>query len=118
MEIFKMSGDYICPQCGTLYTLEDLEDNEDGTCMWCACPLQSLHGETFYNMKTLGKEQPVYASTNRELNAMIYNLRVYPTDDVWHSIELLKKVGDRAGERKLFFEALKILGKKFDLDKT
>jgi hypothetical protein len=45
-------------------------------------------------------------------------LRVYPTDDVWHSIELLKKVKDRAGERKLFFEALKILGKKFDLDKT
>jgi len=113
-----MSGDYICPQCGTLYTLDDLEDNDDGTCMWCACPLQSLHGETFYNMKTLGKESPEVASKSRELNAMIYNLRVYPMDDVWHSIELLKKVGDRAGERKLFFEALKILGKKFDLDKT
>lgn len=107
-----MSGDYICPNCGTLYTLEDLEDNEDGTCMWCACPLESLHCETFYNKKTLGKEQP---STNRELNNMIYNLRVYPMDDVWHSIELLKKVKDRVWERKLFFEALKILGKKFEL---
>jgi hypothetical protein len=69
-------------------------------------------------MKTLGKEQPEFASKSRELSAMIYNLRVYHMEDVWHSIELLKKVRDRARERKLFFEALKILGKKFDLDKT
>ena len=109
-----MDGDYICPNCQMLYTLEGLEENEDGVCIWCGCPLESLHGETFFNMKTLGQEQATYASPNSELNNMIYNLKVYSIDAVWHSIELLKMVKDRVRERALFFEALKILGKSFE----
>jgi hypothetical protein len=110
-----MDGDYICPNCQTLYTLEGLKDNEDGICLWCGCPLESLHGETFFNMQTLGQEPNNYPFKNRELNLMVTNLRVYPIDDVWHSVELLKNVKDRIKERKLFFEALIINGQKFEL---
>jgi hypothetical protein len=66
-------------------------------------------------MQTLGQEPSNYTFKNMELNLMADNLRVYPIDDVWHSVELLKNVKDRVRERKLFFEALKLLGKKFEL---
>jgi hypothetical protein len=101
---------YICPSCGMQYTLDDLEDNDDGICIYCGCPLESSCGFEFYsNLVSLGQDN------KDELNIMLYKLRNYFMDDVWYNIELLKNVKDRIRERRLFFEALKILDKKFEL---
>jgi len=101
---------YVCPFCGTQYTLDNLEDNYDGICIYCGCPLESACGfESYSHVKSLGQ------NNNGELNIMLRNLRSYPMDNVWHEIELLKNCKERIKGRLLFFEALKILGKKFEL---
>ena len=101
---------YICPSCGGQYTLEDLEDNDDGICPSCGCPLESACGfESYSHLKSLGQ------ADNGELDIMLYNLRSYPMDNIWHEIELLKNWKERLKERAVFFEALKRLNKKFEL---
>jgi uncharacterized paraquat-inducible protein A len=97
---------YICPHCGIQYALNDLEDNDDGTCIYCGCPLESSCGDSYSYLQSLGQE---------ELNIMIQALKQYPMDELWHNIETEKDWKKRIKERKLFFEALKILNKKFEL---
>ena len=101
---------YICPSCGIQYTLDDLEDNDDGICEFCGCPLESACGFAPHSyVKPLGQ------ANNGELNIMLHNLKNYPMDDVWHEIELVKNWQERVKRRPYFFKALKILGKKFEL---
>jgi len=97
---------WICPNCNSMFHEEQLEDNEDGLCEFCETPLQPLHAETY---------TPINKEENQPLNNMIYNLKVYPIQEIWHSIELLKDWKNRIEERKLFFRALKLLNKKFEL---
>jgi hypothetical protein len=100
---------YVCPSCGIQYTLDDLEDNDDGVCIYCGCPLESSCGfEDYSYIKSLGQD-------NNELNIMLYNLKTYLMDNVWHEIESLKNWKERVKRRGYFFRALKILGKKFEL---
>ena len=95
--LFKMNKEYICIGCGALYTIEDLEDNFDGTCYYCDCPLVPLNEES------------------AEVNKMIDELRHYPMESLWHSIEKSKDPKARLKFRGYFFKALKVLGKTFEL---
>jgi hypothetical protein len=101
---------YICPSCGMQYTLDDLEDNDDGICPSCGCPLESSCGFESYSYV-----KPLVQGNNGELNTMLDNLKNYPMDEIWHEIELLKNWKERVKGRTLFFKALKILGKEFEL---
>jgi predicted amidophosphoribosyltransferase len=101
---------YICPSCGIQYTLDDLEDNDDGTCPECGCPLESSCNDAYSNMKSLQPEE-----YDKELSRMIQDLKVRNAEDVWHNIEVLTNAKTRAKRREQFFKALKILNKKFEL---
>jgi hypothetical protein len=115
---------YICEHCHTIWHEEQLEDNEDGTCEWCGYPLELLEaeGDNFpfiHNPESVigtpESQGVVHIGKNSELLNMIKNIKTCQQDDVWKSIELLKNPIERASERKLFFQALKQLGKKFEL---
>ena len=110
-----MNLDYICPHCNAIYREKDLANNDDGICIYCGTPLQALEVDPYFPACDCDTHKPKYFSTNPKLNNMLKNLQMYPMNEVWHSIELLKKVKDRIEERKLFFEALKKLNKKFEL---
>jgi len=100
---------YICLSCGIQYTLDDLEDNDDGTCPECGCPLESSCNDA-YLPHVLRQEE-----CDKELNCMIHDLKVYTEKDIWRDIEVLTNAKLRLKKRGQFFKALKILNKKFEL---
>jgi len=104
-----MNKEYICTGCGALYTIEDLEDNYDGTCFYCDCPLVLLEkGKTFSYLHPLNEE-------NIEVNKIINELQHCSIDSIWHNIEKLKDQKTRLKFRGYFFKALKASGKSFEL---
>jgi len=103
-----MNKEYICIGCGALYTIEDLEDNYDGTCYYCDCPLVPLDKSSFSSLYSINEE-------SAEVNKMIDELRHYPMESLWHSIEKSKDPKARLKFRGYFFKALKVLGKTFEL---
>lgn len=103
-----MSKEYICTGCGALYTIEDLEDDENGLCYYCDCPLVSLDRGGFSNRQTIDEE-------NVEVNKLIDNLKQYPMNVIWEDLEQTKDFKTRLKFRGYFFKALKILNKTFKL---
>ena len=103
-----MDTEYICTGCGMLYTIEDLEDNYDGTCFYCDCPLVPLNKGSFFNLHVVDDE-------SMEVNKMVYELQNYHMSTLWHGIEKLKDPKVRLKYRRYFFNALKMLGKPFEL---
>lgn len=107
---------WICPKCQSIFRDDDLIENYDGLCPYDEVPLQPLEAEgDNFPYHCFNSNNESCDGIAQELHNMIKNIKTCGQDDTWHSIELLKNPLDRIEERKLFFQALKQLGKKFEL---
>jgi hypothetical protein len=88
---------WICKSCHAIFCEDDLFDDEDGLCEYCQSPLIKM-----------GEE-------NKELDLMIYSITHYNIDEIWENIESIDNWIERTRYRALFYEALKITKKTFDL---
>jgi len=105
-----MNEKYICPQCHTEYTIKYLDDNFDGVCDDCLCPLKKVEGDTFKYSSIIADNK-----YQKDLQIMIQGVKIWGVDKIFHNIEKVKDVRNRVKERGLFFKALEILHQKFEL---
>jgi DNA-directed RNA polymerase subunit RPC12/RpoP len=97
---------YICTSCHAIFLESELQDNDEGICDYCEHPLVKMESHTF-------KER----SDKQELELMIFAVTKYNLQEVYDNIEEIDNWMERVKYRQLFWQALKITNKKFELEK-
>ena len=102
-------NEFICQKCGKTYKEYELNDEDDGLCPKCSYPLEILHADNYIPLMKNEKE-------NWEVEQMKKDIKKNNANFVWKEIEKYPVWQYRVKLRKLFFEAIKQLNVKFEME--